>query len=320
MDVKIAGALKCGAIWYQKGAISMSANFEYYKMFYYVAKHQNFTLAAKALLSSQPSVSRCMQALETELGCRLFVRTKRGVTLTAEGEQLYKYVAPACEQIFKGEENIGGALGFQNGSVYIGVTETALHCFLLDKLSRFYREYPGVRIKLTSGTTPNTLADLKAGKTDIAVVTTPIKEDTHFHVTLVKESQDILAGGPNYAHLKGKKVPLRSVQEYPFVCLAENTMTYALYKEFYASHGLLLKTDIELATADLMVPVIKQGLGIGFVPRQLVEEDLKAGAIVEIQIEEEIAGRHICMVENTQKPLSIAARQLIKILKEKENV
>ena len=51
----------------------MAANFEYYKIFYYVAKYQNFTLAAKALLSSQPSVSRCMQALETELGCRLFV-------------------------------------------------------------------------------------------------------------------------------------------------------------------------------------------------------------------------------------------------------
>ena len=77
----------------------MAANFEYYKIFYYVAKYQNFTLAAKALLSSQPSVSRCMQALETELGCRLFIRTKRGVSLTAEGEQLYQYVAPACEQI-----------------------------------------------------------------------------------------------------------------------------------------------------------------------------------------------------------------------------
>ena len=73
----------------------MAANFEYYKIFYYVAKYQNFTLAAKALLSSQPSVSRCMQALETELGCRLFVRTKRGVSLTAEGEQLYKSAEPS---------------------------------------------------------------------------------------------------------------------------------------------------------------------------------------------------------------------------------
>ena len=300
--------------------IGMSANFEYYKIFYYVAKYQNFTLAAKALLSSQPSVSRCMQALETELGCRLFVRSKRGVALTAEGEQLFRYVAPACEQIFKGEENIGGTLGFQNGSVYIGVTETALHCFLLERLSRFHREYPGVRLKLTSGTTPGTLADLKAGKTDLAVTTTPIREDEHFKVTVVKNCQDILAGGPNYAHLQGKKVHLWEVQQYPFVCLAENTMTYAYYKEFYASHGLILKPDIELATADLMLPVIRQGLGIGFIPRELAREELEKGEIVEIEIEEKMEGRHICIVEEKQKPLSMAARHLIKMLKETKEV
>ena len=109
----------------------MAANFEYYKIFYYVAKYQNFTLAAKALLSSQPSVSRCMQALETELGCRLFVRTKRGVSLTAEGEQLYKYVAPACEQIFKGEENIGGTLGIRTVPSTSASRRPPLHCFLL---------------------------------------------------------------------------------------------------------------------------------------------------------------------------------------------
>lgn len=67
------------------------------------------------------------------------------------------------------------------------------------------------------------------------MVTTPIREDPHFRVTLVKECQDILAGGSNYSYLKGKKVPLSEVQQYPFVSLAENTMTYALYKEFYAS-------------------------------------------------------------------------------------
>ena len=76
----------------------MVSNFEYYKIFYYVAKYQNFTLAAKALASSQPSVSRCIQMLENELGCRLFVRTKRGVVLTAEGEQLFQYVVMAVSK------------------------------------------------------------------------------------------------------------------------------------------------------------------------------------------------------------------------------
>ena len=294
---------------------TMAANFEYYKIFYYVAKYQNFTLAAKALLSSQPSVSRCMQNLEMELGCRLFVRSKRGVTLTAEGAQLYHDIAPACEQIFRGEENIGSALGFENGSVYIGVTETALHCFLLEHLEEFHREYPKVRLKLTSGTTPNTLADLKAGKTDLAVVTTPIREDACFKITTVKKSQDILAGGPSYQSLSGRTVPLKDVQQYPLVCLADNTMTYSLYKELYAASGLIFKPEIELATADLMVPVIKHGLGIGFVPKALVEEELKNGEMVEIHIQEKIPPREIIMLENQHHPLSAAARELIKLLR-----
>lgn len=293
----------------------MAANFEYYKIFYYVAKYQNFTLAAKALLLSQPSVSRCIQNLEMDLGCRLFIRSKRGVSLTAEGVQLYHDIAPACEQIFRGEENLGSALGFENGSVYIGVTETALHCFLLEHLEQFHRMYPKVRLKLTSGTTPNTLADLKAGKTDLAVVTTPIKEDECFKITTVKKSQDILAGGPTYSHLQGKVVPLKAVQQYPFICLADNTMTYSLYKKLYASNGLILKPDIELATADLMVPVIKRGLGIGFVPRALVEEELKNGEMIEIRIREKIPSRKIIMLENQHHPLSIAARELIKLLR-----
>ena len=82
----------------------MSASFDYYRTFYYVAKYKNFTRAATMLLSSQPSVTRSIQNLESELGCRLFIRSRHGVTLTPEGEMLYRYVAPACERILRGEE------------------------------------------------------------------------------------------------------------------------------------------------------------------------------------------------------------------------
>ena len=66
----------------------MTANFEHYKIFYYVAKYKNLTRAANALVTSQPSVTYCMQNLENILGCKLFIRSRKGVTLTAEGEML----------------------------------------------------------------------------------------------------------------------------------------------------------------------------------------------------------------------------------------
>ncbi len=70
----------------------MSANFEYYKVFYYVAKFRNITTAARELSLTQPSVTKAIQNLETQLDCRLFTRSKRGVTLTTEGEMIYQRI------------------------------------------------------------------------------------------------------------------------------------------------------------------------------------------------------------------------------------
>ena len=59
----------------------MNVNFEYYKIFYYVARYCNFTKAAHALHNSQPNITRAMNALEQEIQCTLFVRTNRGVQM-----------------------------------------------------------------------------------------------------------------------------------------------------------------------------------------------------------------------------------------------
>ena len=65
----------------------MDVNFEYYKIFYYVAKYHNFTKAAQALNNSQPNITRAMNCLEQQLNTTLFIRTNRGVQLTPEGER-----------------------------------------------------------------------------------------------------------------------------------------------------------------------------------------------------------------------------------------
>ena len=67
----------------------MNVNFEYYKIFFYVAKYHNFTKAAHVLGNSQPNVTRAMNCLEQQINTLLFVRTNRGVELTPEGEKLY---------------------------------------------------------------------------------------------------------------------------------------------------------------------------------------------------------------------------------------
>ena len=67
----------------------MAIPYDYYRLFYYVAQCRSFTRAAKVLENNQPNITRCMNNLEQDLGCKLFIRTSRGISLTPEGLRLY---------------------------------------------------------------------------------------------------------------------------------------------------------------------------------------------------------------------------------------
>ena len=292
----------------------MNINFESYKVFYYVARFRNLTLAARALSTSQPSVTRYVKNLEYQLGCRLFIRSTSGVTLTPEGETLYRHVSSACELIFKGEETLGSALNLQSGSIYLGATETAIHCFLLEKLERLHLAYPHVGIRIISDSTLPVLRDLRNGRIDLAVVTTPVAEETRLKLKKIREFRDILVGGPSLVPSDCHQIKLHDLAQYPLISLSEATMTHRFYSEFYMKHGVPFQPDIELATADLLLPFIQRGLGVGFVPENLARKALEDGAVVRLELEEQIPPRSICVVHDPQNPLSTAARQMLKVL------
>ena len=86
----------------------MNVNFEYYKIFYYVAKYENFTKAARGLGNSQPNITRAMNSLEQQIHSTLFCEnSNRGVQLTPEGQRLYTHVSAAMLQLWAAEEELG---------------------------------------------------------------------------------------------------------------------------------------------------------------------------------------------------------------------
>ena len=119
-----------------EGVLSMNVNFEYYRIFYYVAKYHNFTKAAHTLGSSQPNVTRAMNCLEQQINTTLFVRTNRGIQLTPEGEKLYTHISAAMSQIFAAEEELSDSTGLSHGSISIGVSEKNRLCYCFNSSFR----------------------------------------------------------------------------------------------------------------------------------------------------------------------------------------
>lgn len=293
----------------------MAVNYEYYRCFYYVAKYKNLTRAAAAMMSSQPNVTRVMHNLEHELGCRLIIRSNRGVSLTEEGERLYRHVAAAFAHLQMGEELVSRGGGPQTGSVYIGASEAALHGLLLDVLRQFHQMYPAVRLKIRNDTALRVLQALRGGQIDFAVVTLPPSPlERHLKRTDLKPFRDLLAGGPSFAELAERPLALEELARHPLISLARDSATFAFYSGFYTEHGLDFDPDVEVATTDLLLPMIENGLGLGFVPEDFARGALEDGRIVRIRLKETIPTRHICLIEDTQGSLSPAARTLRQML------
>ena len=292
----------------------MNINYDYYRIFYYVAKYGNFTQAANILLNNQPNITRSIKKLENELGCTLFVRSNRGATLTPEGEKLFAHVSVAVEQLRAGEEELSRDKSLQSGTVTVGVSETALHGLLLSVLNKFRSKYPGIRIRLSNHSTPQAMSALRNGRVDLAVVTTPTDVSNPLHEYRLTTFREILVCGKDFSHLQNKVLQLKDLTKYPLICLGKETKTNEFFSRFFMSHGLVFLPDMEAATTDQILPMVRNNLGLGFLPDIFAEPAIEMGAIYGLKLQEKIPRRDICLLKNTERPLSIAAKELEKML------
>lgn len=293
----------------------MDISFEYYKIFYFVAKYGNITKAATALGSNQPNVTRIMKLLESQLNCRLFIREARGISLTEEGERLYSHVEIAYRHLINAQEEIFRQDSRSCGSVEIGATDTALHLFLLKALHGFKQEYPAIRIKIYNHTTLEILKHLISGKLDFAVITTPFEIPKTFSSVKALDFVEILAGGSQYENLCNTALELKDIKKFPWIGLSRGSATYNLYKNFFIEHKIDLEPDMEVTTTDLMLPLIENNLGIGFVPEKLALPLLQEKKLIQIHLNCEIPKRSIQIVSDKERGKSLAADTFYKFLK-----
>ncbi len=292
----------------------MAISYDYYRIFYYVAQHRNFTKAAEALMNNQPNITRCMNNLEQELGCKLFVRSNHGVTLTPEGERLYARVAAAFDQLRRGEEEIRKDCSLEVGTVSIAASETSLHLLLLERLSAFHARYPGVHLRITNDSTPQAIAALTRGLVHCAVVTTPCGVKKPLRETELLSFREILVCGPRFKHLAAEMRRLQDIESYPFVCLGSKTGTYEFYQRLFLKHNLAFHVDMEASTMDQVLPMVEYDLGIGFFPEIMAAPAIARGEVFQIRLVEPVPERSVSLVEDTSCPQSTAMKALRKLL------
>lgn len=289
-------------------------NYEYYRVFYYVAKYKNITKAAKMLGNNQPNITRIINRLEEDLQCTLFIRNNRGVEMTEEGELLFSHVEIAMEHLETAEKEIEAMREMRTGHISIGCTENALNLFLLDKLADFHKLYPGIQIHITNHSTPQAIQALKNGLVDCAIVTSPYNVETEIEEKTLTCYQEILVGGTDYKYLQEKLWDWSELKDIPLIMLSKSTATRDFYQQLFLKYDIDLQPEIQVATVDQIFPLVRKNLGIGFVPQNLVSDAIGNEVVIRIPLNLQIPERKVVLLTDRKKKKSNILELFMEIL------
>ena len=290
-------------------------NYDYYRVFLAVAKHHSITRAANELYTSQPAVSRTIKNLESDLGVKLFSRSKQGVELTEDGKLLYDRVSQAFLLIQKGEEEVSLSGGLKSGSIRLGATITALDEYLFDFIERFRSLYPEVKIRISTQSSDATISLLKSGVIDIAFVTTPFHAGEELEDRHLSDFDNVFICGNDYKELIHGVHTIAELSSYPLVYLSSSMQLREYSDAIFEQSGINVTPSFELDSASTIVPMVAKNLGIGLVPKSLVKDGLEKGVIHVIKTDVSLPKRSVHMLSNPSFPKSAAARRFFELAK-----
>lgn len=243
------------------GCETMAVKLEQYRIFKAIADTGNISRTAKQLYLSQSAVSQSLQQLESALGVRLFSRTARGVTLTAEGSVLYDYAAQALSLLEAGEERIAQSRELLKGELSIGVSSTLTKYYLLPFLRDYHQQYPHIHVRILNGTSRRVLQLLGSGQVELAFATYTPDADS-FSVFPCFDTHTVFVAAPDYPCDFDRVYTLQEISEFPLILLEREASSRRFLEDCFLQRGLRLQPEIELASHNLLISLARIGLGV----------------------------------------------------------
>ena len=291
----------------------MNIDFELYRIFYVVAQNKNITVASKELNISQPAIKN----LEEQLGGDLFVRTRRGVVLTSEGEEFFRYISKAMEYIMNAENKFTDMLNLETGHIRIGVSTTLTKYFLASYLQRFHDQYPKITIEIDTSVSDVLFSKLRNGLLDLVVFNIADKEyGDDILVYPCLEVQNVFIVGKKYRYLKDQSLSIFDLKNYPLILQSKQSRTRRFLDTFLEQKQCKLVPELELAGNNLVVLFTKLGFGVGYATEEFIKKELAEGELFILDIKEKMPKRKIGIAISKNHISNFSTKKLVELIKE----
>ena len=282
----------------------MNVNFELYKIFYTVVNNKSISKGAEVLLISQPAVTQAIKNLESQLGVTLFIRTKKGISLTLEGKELYYYIKEGMNYFINGTNKLLELKNLESGTLRIGASTSITEHFLIKYINKYHELYPNIEIKIINELTDNLINDLRNGSLDIVISTETFKDNKDI---VFNPLSDI-----NYIFVSNKKDDKLNEQS-KLIIQSNPSIARNIFDNFIKENNIIFNNKMEVVSHRLVTELVKNNMGIGFVVKEYIKEDINKN-LFEIKINKTIQKRKIgYSILNNLIPTS-AVKKFIDVL------
>ena len=286
-------------------------DFDQLNSFLEVAKHASFSKAAERCFRTQPAISSQIRALEEEVGAKLFDRSGAKVTLTVAGKAFQSYAEEAHRSLRAIKTTIAEMERTPRGEIVVGANEaTCLH-ILPEVFADFKRQYPKVSVSIQRAETSKTLESVIDQTVDFGVVSMPVK-DSRLAALPIHHDELALIVSANHPFAQLEHVRLEEIAKQPLV-LPKLGRTRDAIDDVFQQAGLKKHVSMELDSSELLKRFVAADVGVGFVARSNVSDEVRAGTLMALSFTEPPIRRDLALVYRKDKTLSRAARAFMEI-------
>ncbi len=249
----------------------MNINFEYYKVFYIIAKNRNITKAANELNITQPSISRMLKTMEEQMNTKLFIRKTKGVILTQEGQELYRLIGDEIENIIKTENNFSKIINDE--ALKIATNKTYLN-YLIDNKKFDFLLKDNHDITFLNTNNFNLLNNqLSNNLIDFALISEPLnfKFDNNIKFKVLDKLHLVFVSNSNNEKINTKPLAILNNSKFNEIC-----------NNYIKDYNLTQNGIIKVDDYDNLYPLISNGYANGFLIKEFVINELKNNLIYEL--------------------------------------
>lgn len=292
----------------------MAINLDYYKTFYYVAKYKKISLAAEKLYVSQPAITQTIQKLEDQLGSNLFVRVKSGMELTETGKMLYDFTSQSIEILDNVEYRFSKYENLEVGEIKIRTGSNVAKMILYDALEKFGKDYPNIKVEIATGAPNQSIEMLYTGEIDMVLVYLPYKlEYSNLQVTECAKKEYVFAMSKNYK--KENNVIINEISDlnkYSLILPKKDSAIRRIFDNKYKD--IITSCHYEIAQEQMKKEFIMRNMGIGFIIKDEILEELENGEVIEVKLLDSKVNGSIGAVTLNKKLSNFATNKLLEYM------